>query len=93
MERDVRSSLARLRPTITTVPYLASSSAVRWPMPEVGPVMIQAFLGVPVGPFQSLRVSDEEPQSATPAPRSDAVVNLIVVPQGILCGTISIMDA
>ena len=36
------SSLPRSRPTRTTVPCLANSSAVKRPMPEVGPVMMYA---------------------------------------------------
>jgi hypothetical protein len=36
-------SLLGLRPTRTTVLCIASSSAVRRPIPDVGPVMIQAL--------------------------------------------------
>ncbi len=39
------ASLPGSRPTSTTVPCRASSSAVRRPMPDVGPVTIQALAG------------------------------------------------
>jgi hypothetical protein len=39
------ASLPGSRPASTTVPCLASSSAVRRPIPDVGPVMIHALAG------------------------------------------------
>jgi hypothetical protein len=40
--RFTSASLSGDRPTSTSVPCFASSSAVRCPMPEVGPVMMNA---------------------------------------------------
>ena len=61
------ASFPRSRPTRTSVPYLASSSAVLRPMPDVGPVLLHLLRGeralLGQGPRLSLRPLRRRPRT------------------------------